>query len=401
MSNQRISDITEDLFLKTPENVTGVWYGFKKSNGKFTNELSIVFNVKEKLPVDKIPENELLPKEIIFSGKTIKTDVVSEEFKALQDCPADFYEWNTIPPENRSKIRPLQGGLAITNYTKLYGYYGTFGFLAEDTETNSLVGVTNNHVIIDDAFINTERTGTTISNTINNVVIQPYNSPSDNVGIVKRYYPIYSNGINYIDCALFTVDSKDIDNNVSYNQLNLSGWTQPLEFATTSEIDNLLSTYPNLFSSGARTGDKGEGDMKLLPNSIGATVSVGGYNKQGSSISVNFGDCIIFVASATTTPNGYICSYPINSGDSGSALIADFNGVRKIIGLCFAGSTFYGIANRIDRVSSLINIRSWSGQTINYSDINNVQKITLPHSRSDLNKIFSGNTYWQSGLESF
>ena len=40
-----------------------------------------------------------------------------------------------------------------------------------------------------------------------------------------------------------------------------------------------------------------------------------------------------------TTTNGNSCYYPINSGDSGSALLANINGEIKIIGLCFAGST--------------------------------------------------------------
>jgi len=396
---ENLSEITKELFLNTPDNVTGVWIGFKQKDGMITDEVSVIFNVKEKLPLNSIPENEKLPSELVISGKTFKTDVISQNFKILQECPEDFYTWMTTPPPNRNKIRPLQGGIQITNYTTLSGQYGTMGFLAEDTETNSLVGVTNNHVIIEDAFINSERNlSSPITNTLNNLIIQPATGSTDGIGVVKRYYPIYqNNNVNYIDAALLTLNSVDINNTISYRQYNMTGWTQPLEFATTTEINNLLTTYPNLFSTGARTGAKGEGEMKLLPNSINSVQVVGGYNKQNTTNNVVFSDCIIFVASGASTPSGFVCSYPIAGGDSGSALVANLGGTRKIIGLVFAGSQSSGIACRIDRVASLLNIRPWTGQTTNFSDTGNTQTVSYFGSRTDITKSISGNTYWQVG----
>ena len=396
---ENLSEITKELFLNTPDNVTGVWVGFKQKGGMITDEVSVIFNVKEKLPLNSIPENEKLPSELVISGKTFKTDVISQNFKILQECPADFYTWQTTPPPNRNKIRPLQGGIQITNYTTLSGLYGTMGFLAEDTETNSLVGVTNNHVIIEDAFINSERNFSyPITNVLNNLIIQPVTGSTDGIGVVKRYYPIYENdNVNYIDAALLTLNSVDINNTISYRQYNTTGWTQPLQFATTSEINNLLVSYPNLFSSGARTGAKGEGEMKLLPYSVSANQVVGGYNKQTTTKDVDFSDCIVFVASGASTPSGFVCSYPIAPGDSGSALVANINGTRKIIGLVFAGSEIFGLANRIDRVASLLNIRPWTGQTTNFSDTGNTQTVSYFGSRTDITKSISGNTYWQAG----
>jgi hypothetical protein len=396
---ENLSEITKELFLNTPDNVTGVWVGFKQKDGMITDEVSVIFNVKEKLPLNSIPENEKLPSELVISGKTFKTDVISQNFKILQECPADFYTWQTTPPPNRNKIRPLQGGIQITNYTTLGGYYGTMGFLAEDTETNSLVGVTNNHVIIGDAFINSERNfSSPITNVLNNLIIQPVTGSTDFIGVVKRYYPIYeNNNVNYIDAALLTLNNVDINNTTSYRQFNTTGWTQPLQFATTSEIDNLLVSYPNLFSSGARTGAKGEGEMKLLPNSVSSTQVVGGYNKQSTIKDVVFSDCIVFVASGASTPSGFVCTDPIAGGDSGSALVANLGGTRKIIGLVFAGSQTFGLANRIDRVASLLNIRPWTGQTTNFSDTGNTQTVSYFGSRTDITKSISGNTYWQAG----
>jgi hypothetical protein len=397
---ENLSDITKELFLNTPDNVTGVWIGFKQKGGIVSDEISVIFNVKEKLPLNLIPENERLPNEMVISGTTFKTDVISQKFTIIQEeCPSDFYTWQTIPPPNQNKIRPLQGGLQITNYTTSSDSFGTMGFIAEDTETNSLVGVTNNHVIIEDAFINSERNfSSPITNTLNNLIIQPSTGSTDGIGVVKRYYPIYkTTGTNYIDAALLTLNSVDINNTTSYRQYNVTGWTQPLEFATTSEINNLLTTYPNLFSSGAKTGSKGEGEMKLLPYAINVTQAVGGYNRQETTLDVDFSDCIVFVASGASTPSGFICTYPIAPGDSGSALVANIGGTRKIIGLCFASSEAFGVANRIDRVASLLNIRPWTGQTTNFSDTGNTQTVSYFGSRTDITKSISGNTYWQAG----
>ena len=93
-----------------------------------------------------------------------------------------------------------------------------------------------------------------------------------------------------------------------------------------------------------------------------------------------------------------MCDYPIWHGDSGSALIADFSGTKKIIGLCFSGSDKVGLACRIDRISSLINISAWNGEPVNYSSETEIDEITVD-GLSDYEYItVSGKTYWQAGL---
>ena len=101
--------------------------------------------------------------------------------------------------------------------------------------------------------------------------------------------------------------------------------------------------------------------------------------------------------------HGYVCTYPINAGDSGSALVADFGGTRKIIGLVFAGSYFNnqvtrGLANRIDKVAEQIDISAWTGQTVNYSDTGNTQTYTVAGLSNEPYIDLGGNTYWQAGL---
>lgn len=406
MDYSLLSKATLNFYEKTSDNIIGVGFGYKTKGGQVTEQKSLIFTVRKKMNPDEIPEDEKIPPKVTFSGQSFTTDVVERTFQFLVDCPTDFYTWQSVTPTNRNKIRPLKGGISTTNYTKLSGYVGTMGFLAKDNETNSLVGVSNDHVYIYDSFINSDKnpSGST-SNVVNNVITQPNeggNSGLQNaIGIVKRYNPLQITGYNYADVALTTINETDINYSTSYQQQGITGWTAPLEFATTAEIDNLLGNNSNLFSSGRTTGPKGEGEMKLKVFSSPVIISID-YNLQGVPTTVEFANCIEFIASATTTPNGYICAYPINGGDSGSALVADISGTRKIVGLVFAGSgvggtVYYGFANRIDDVATAINISPWTGQSVSFSNTAATETYTTNSYSSTKNIILSGKTFWQGG----
>jgi hypothetical protein len=400
-----LDEIVTKYQTETSDNVVGVGYGYKVTNGLLTTEKSLIFSVSKKLPLEQIDEKDIIPNTITYSGETFKTDVVELEIKPL-NCPVDFYNWQVTPPTNRNKIRPLKCGISVTNYNDLSGFVGTLGFLAVDNDTNSLVGVSNNHVLVSDAFINSQKSSTgSISSILNDFVTQPNevsNSGLNNsIGIVKKYKTISGGTLNYADVALTTINSSDIDVNTSYLMEGVTGWTQPLEFANSSEIDGLLTNKNNLFSAGRTTGSKGEGEMKLLTNSYPVTINIA-YEKQGINTTIQFGRCIQFIASASTTPNGTICSYPINGGDSGSALVADFSGTRKIVGLVFAGGllsgvTYYGYANRIDDVVDAINISPWTGQTVNYSNTGATETHIVLGKSSVEKLVLSGKTFWQVG----
>jgi hypothetical protein len=413
MIHEDLLKLTEEYHTKTDDNVIGVGYGYKTVNGILTDEKSIVFTVKEKLPIEQLTKEQLLPKSINLNNETISTDVVKGDFKLI-GCDPNFQNWQTTPPSTRDKFRPLKGGVSTTNYTSLSGFVGTLGFLAKDNDTNSLVGVTNNHVLIDDAFLCSERNqNSVISNIKNDSVVQPH--PTDGsyfghgginpIGVVKKYYPLQSPPIyNYVDVALTTI-SNSVADSTSYQQVGLVPTTLP--FASTSEINNLLSTNPLLYSVGRTTGTKGEGLTKLRVYQISVALSID-YHKQGVSTTVYMSDCIQFIAVSGATvmpPYNEVCYNPISAGDSGSALIADFSGIRKIIGLVFAGSsdnigTIYGIACRIDRVASMMNISEWNGSAINYSNTANILELDVPglDNRPYIDHI-DGKRYWQVGLK--
>jgi len=96
---------------------------------------------------------------------------------------------------------------------------------------------------------------------------------------------------------------------------------------------------------------------------------------------------------------GDVCIYPIVAGDSGSALIGEFSGVRKIVGLNFAGSDFIGLANYITNVQKLLDISPYTGQTVNYSDTGNTQYHYVSGKSSDVSLNMSGDIFWQVGLD--
>ena len=427
MNQNKISELTKHYHSITPDDVVGVGYGKKTVGGKLTDEDAIIFTVLKKKPLDEIPEDEVLPSQIDIEGESLSTDVEEGqyEFASITDaewCPSGFYSWDSVQPGNRSKFRPLQGGISVTNYTELGNYVGTLGFLAVDTDTNSLVGVSNNHVLVKNAFLASEReTDKTHTSISNNFVTQPNDGSSrglqNSIGLVKRYVPLLKSSsesgtpnYNEVDGALTTINESDISYTTSYKQYGMTNWSQPLEFASTEEIDSLLTNQNNLFSTGRTTGPKGEGNTKLFTDSNSNTISIK-YNNQGTQKTIYFSDCIRFGASASTTTTGYWCYYPLFGGDSGSALVADFSGTRKIVGLVFASLSISartqsntivwrpvrGLANRIDKVAEQLNISAWTGNALYFSDTGSTELHMVNGLSGDINLELSGNTYWQAG----
>jgi hypothetical protein len=130
------------------------------------------------------------------------------------------------------------------------------------------------------------------------------------------------------------------------------------------------------------------------------------YNKQGVDIPVYFENQIRFRLSCPdySAVTSY-CRYPVQGGDSGSALIYETpSGQRKILGLVFACTQepgtdicFQGYANRIDDVASELNISEWLGQSVNFSNLSAIDAVCLPNT-TDKTIVIAGKTYWQLGF---
>ena len=400
----------QELALSTP-NINSVSYGYKFVGKEQTDELCIMFGVEEKKPLSELTPEEILPSEIIVGEQILKTDVHEVSKAELIACNA--YCGQVAGPNsaiNRAFTRPLKGGLSITS-TNNVSTVGTLGFIAVHTETQTLVGVTNNHVTIQDAFYTSERNLFGIIQNEYSPIDYVYQNgetgeipvdPTYTIGKSLRYVPITSTGINYVDGAILSLNAADVNIGTSYQQAGVSDYTLPLSFATTAEIDNLLTTNPMLYSSGRTTGPKGGSTCPLRVFSLFATV-ITSYHKQGTLVNCNFSDTIKFVKPTNDPSLSSICSNPVYSGDSGSALIADFDGVRKIIGLVFAagavgGIFYYGYACRIDRVASELGIQAWDGTAKSYVNPASITYKTTSNGSSNKTLSCGGKTYWQVGL---
>jgi hypothetical protein len=422
---EKLKQIVKEQFESTPDYVVSVGWGYKYVNGQVTDDRCLSYMVRKKLPIDQVPESELIPKTLSVSGMTLKTDVVQGIVEATQDyCNAEYNSFRFSPPPNRNTIRPIQGGVSTMNYTKFPGAKCTLGFLAVDNDTNSIVGVSNNHCYTSDSSYGSERNLSGLKeNQYNNIVVQSADAvqpPLTNIGVVKKYVPLTDFGYNRVDGACTTLDQAVVDCNVSWKQFGLTGYTSPMRFATTSEINSLssfTSTSPLLFSSGRTTGAKGEkGNCRLVIDAFPVYSSVY-YRKQGNNLGMiaDFENQIKFRLSCPdySAITNY-CYFVINPGDSGSALLYDdpITSERRILGLVYAcqrqdgynefnvfeNRCYTGFANRIDDVANELNLSAWTGQTVNVSNPATSETLCLTTNGNDKSIVVAGKTYWQLGL---
>lgn len=350
MDINNLNEKIKELFNETPDDV-GVVFGPKVKNNQLTEELCFVFTVPHKKPLEDLTDDELLPEKIFYEGKEYKTDVVQRNkivpFYMHPQCSGDtrnfcYTGWypNTINSNYVQTHRPVSGGTCITSDNS-YPAIGTFGGIVVDNKTNTLVGLTNNHVVVKNAFYTIYRDPNGIyENEVNDNVYQTgFNDPSLKIGKVLRYVPIHiynppaSTISNQIDGAIFSLNSSVVSESSSFKQRGMNIFTQPLPFATTAEIDDIL-TKPGtiLYSSGARTGVKDSPPCDIRLYGV-AEETVSGYFNQNVELNARFNNIISFVRT------NIFCPYPIAPGDSGSLLLGNINGTIKIVGLNFAGTT--------------------------------------------------------------
>jgi phosphatidylethanolamine-binding protein (PEBP) family uncharacterized protein len=452
MITEEINKILKEWNDNTPSDV-GVGYSFKQTGGVYNGEICISFSVKEKKPLSELSEDEVLPSEIkINNDLTIKTDVIQVGEVSVLQCsrttpitnPPPLCEpFILTPPTNRSAFATLRGGISITSVNQSNSM-GTLGMIVQDINTNALVGLTNNHVVIGNAIaaqyqnlnavlgnnftITNEitpsnfscqpgefgyQTGSKFGQVIRYVPLVPFWTSASNIPPGSGYNSPVLTSKNRVDGALVSIDCTKIDFNQSFK---FSGFEtlmpNPLPFATTAEIDNLMVTNPQLYSSGRSTGPKGLGTpgCELRVYGINQSSTVGGYDWHNSG-GVQYGTwgeydnrLIAFYKPSGNASQPH-CLWPCAAGDSGSMLIANFGTQAlpnfKVIGLVFAGnsnptypyatgaqnvfnynfgpySNWLGFACRIDDVVNQLGIKAWTGGTAPLVNPNTISMITLP-----------------------
>jgi hypothetical protein len=322
---------------------------------------------------------------------------------SINACPTTFNSTCVQSPvPNMSRVRPLKGGLSIRKTTN---GTGTLGFFAKHTPTGALVGVSNAHVLkkypLSANHWCTSPGCITNYSTLEEYVYQPGESSSDEIesnkiGRVMYSYPLKTSN-NEVDVAIIGILNSVVSNSESYKQLGLS-FTNVPPFATTSEINSILTNNIELAASGRSTGAK-EGNLcglKLLYSDY--SVLVGDYsdNEPGYEWTLPFINQMVYTRANSECPN------PSIPGDSGSAVLGKFGSTWKIVGLNFAGGSFgdveVGVFNRIDKVAEYMQIESWNGTTLNFINTENPQIAFVAGQSSSSNITLSGQTFWQAGL---
>lgn len=433
-------EATQDIHNKILElhkqypHATGIGWGKKIVDGVDTGEFAFQIAVKKKKPLSEVLVNELISSEVDLNGVKIKTDIIEIAINQRMTCSQTCGNINAGPNNaaNRAYTRPLKGGIAVSSRNN-DSTVGTLGGFVIHSDTNGVVGLTNNHVSINDAFFTSDRdiNGPYLNdsyavNRVYNNVQGPNTPTSNNFGISLRYVPIHSiasGQVNQVDAAICSVAQEDFSTTASWLQVGLElimGSDAP-PFASTSELDNILATNPPLYTAGRTTGPKGlEPDCPLrvsaspqlvtpisyqMQNPTQADLSLG--NQSPYAVACTFTRSIQFVKPAQETPNAQTpgCPNPIYSGDSGSMLLADFNGTIKIVGLCYAGAgnpVEYGLACRIDDIAAQLGIEQYVTQGGVGSEImidpDSVQYKTV-EGTSDQKTITCDNLeYWQTGF---
>ena len=205
----------EDLYLNTNDNINSVGYSYKITNDKQTNILSIKFSVNKKKNISELSADEILPKFININGQEYLTDIVEENIDA-QAHPC--YSWD--PPDqsiiqHRSLAPILKGGISVGRPDEISA--GTLGLICLDNIDKNIIGLTNNHVIIKNGFLNSSRfvfnpndppANTKYVNSDTSDMVQPgriEGIATQKIGPIKRYYPLSRDNLNYIDGS-FTIN---------------------------------------------------------------------------------------------------------------------------------------------------------------------------------------------------
>ena len=401
-----LKNTIKELFDNTTS--IGVGYGNKITNNIDTGVKAIVFSVYEKLPIEELEDDQILPTEIDIDGVTVPTDVVEVGLVTSIACSDEVPCHNGLGTYQHSgEVRPLKGGIGLGGILS-YSSMGTLGGFVIDNETGCLVGLTNAHVSVKKLF-KTEGVNdilvTEYYNTTKEIgTCQPHSNKSKIIGGTKNYIPLYPNGSSVkskVDAAtVYITDENAIDITETWKQHNISSVSSSTPpFATTSEIDNMIAnptSYP-IVISGARMGRREPGycEVQIAEGNISINV---GYS-QGSGWDSNDTPAAAFEDIISLKRIEEECTFPIWKGDSGSMVLALVNGVWKIIGLAYAAANngSRGYMCRIDNIASELNVSAWDGSTPTFNN-STPETLYVDGHPSTPYIDHNGKRYWQVGL---
>jgi hypothetical protein len=372
-----IASFRRDNTLPYRENLMYITYGPKTTNGVETGEYGLIFHVKEKLPIDALQIERVIPASITFEDISIITDVEAGIVynHTIGDCHVrdDFVE-----PVRSTRIRQrtIRGGSSSIAKVE-NGYVATMGLLVRDKSDGQVVALSNNHVFAGSSLHPAYTS--TYSNVHSLCAIQPayesYGSAdraSDVIGTCKKFVPVGDEMFTTIggyvggttsDSAILALSTYNV---IDSNSAKIVGFDPlpPYQFATDVEIDSLLDTSSvnyaaPLFRSGRTCGPVG-----YPGNTYSCQISC--YQFGDAIVGAYSGKTSYFLDSFWFRGRGDIAAG--RGGDSGSAVLALLSSTMpaasawKVIGLLFAGpgSSTYSIGCRITSIVQKLDIAPWN-----------------------------------------
>lgn len=320
---QKVQQSVEDDFLQF-RNVTGIGAGIQQVNGVMTGTPSLLIFVDQKLPIEALETNQIIPKEI----NGIKTDVVQTGYLFAGNQQTLHVDTQAL----LTRVRPAKGGYSVAHRSVTAGTIATCVYdILPNGSTNPPVHgygipsryyiLSNNHVLANSNNAN-----------IGDPILQPGpldggNDPADRIATLSRFIPItfssqvpLENQNNLVDAAIAEAPFHQIDRSIHWIG-SVQGWRRKQNVTVGTRVMKVGRTTNH--THGAITA-------------VNATVDV----NYGSGRVARFRDQIV----TTNLSSG---------GDSGS-LITTNEGVA--IGLLFAGSSSVTIANHIEHVRALLGI---------------------------------------------
>ena len=288
----------EGMEAATNPNVVGVGIGRKTVRGVATGDLALKVYVKQKIHPLLVQDEQVIPDEI----EGIPTDV--EE-------AGEFSIWRPIPPIYQRKVRPAMGGLSIGHYAITAG---TLACLVRDAGETFILS--NNHVLANE---NRGAEG--------DPILQPGRfdggkTDRDVIGRLDTFVAVDPEGTNLVDSALAKpFDERDVTPDI----LGIGRLRGTKEAVLDEKV----------MKSG-RTTRKTDGTVM----DVSATLRVG--YQTGSYV---FADQMIVKGDRGAFSAG---------GDSGSTIVA-YDG--KAVGLLFAGSPFFTVANKMSHVEKALDVQ--------------------------------------------
>ncbi|MPQ44110.1 hypothetical protein [Clostridium tarantellae] len=303
-----------DTFFLSKKNVVGVALGNKFIKGIQTKEPVLHVFVKDKVPLNKLYKNEIIPKS--FLG--IKTDVIkSGLFKNINlknmSSIKNPYDSNTDIHFLNSKVRPIQGGCSISPVG--VDYSGTLGGIVFDNTNNTPYILSNQHCLSNFGKFSK---GTKI--------VQPSNVQGKkllNSNVIAKLFKsvklIYEeNKLNVVDASI-----AEINSNIKYDKY--------------------------IYKIGPVTGTT-EGEVAMEVKKTGITT---GFTRE-SIISTN-GSIV------TEMLPGQDCNFVkqiitnkmSEPGDSGALVLNNFN---KAVGILASATDHLSVLSPIDPILSVFNV---------------------------------------------